>query len=202
VMTAKAIFSPIVASFMRAIYLVPVLATGLVMLAPTAARAEAPATYMQRVQNELIAAQRAGSVSAFSNVLRRNMDVPSIGITALGPHAKTLAKDDRPALYNGMINFISKYAAKEAPKYPVASAVVTGQGTETAGGATVDTHITLKSGEGYDVRWKLVRSGQSYKVRDAQVIGFWMTSFLDTLFQNYIAENGNNPHALVVALNR
>jgi phospholipid transport system substrate-binding protein len=198
VMTAKAIFSPIVASFMRAIYLVPVLAAGFVVLAPTTACAEAPATYMQRVQNELIAAQRAGSVSAFSNVLRRHMDVPSIGITALGPHAKT----DRPALYSGMINFISKYAAKEAPKYPVASAVVTGQGSETAGGATVDTHLTLKSGEGYDVRWKLVRSGQSYKVRDAQVIGFWMTSFLDTLFQNYIAENGNNPHALVVALNR
>jgi phospholipid transport system substrate-binding protein len=207
VMTAKALFSRSVASifgasFMRTIFLIPVMAAGFVALAPTTARAEAPATYMQRVQNELIAAQRAGSVSAFSNVLRRHMDVPSIGITALGPHAKTLAKGDRPALYSGMINFISKYAAKEAPKYPVASAVVTGQGSETAGGATVDTHITLKSGEGYDVRWKLVRSGQSYKVRDAQVIGFWMTSFLDTLFQNYIAENGNNPHALVVALNR
>jgi phospholipid transport system substrate-binding protein len=39
-------------------------------------------------------------------------------------------------------------------------------------------------------------------VRDAQVIGFWMTSFLDNLFQNYISENGGNPKALVVALNR
>ena len=40
------------------------------------------------------------------------------------------------------------------------------------------------------------------KVRDAQVVGFWMTSFLDNLFQNYISENGNNPRALVLALNR
>ena len=178
------------------------LVASVMMLAAVPARAEAPATYMQRVSNELVAAQRSGSVSAFSNVLRKHMDVPSIGLTALGEHARTLPKSDRPAYYNGMISFISKYAAKEAPKYPVASSVVVGQSAETAGGATVDSRITLRSGESYDVRWKLVRSGQSFKVRDAQVIGFWMTSFLDNLFQSYISENGNNPRALVMALNR
>lgn len=169
--------------------------------AGTAAQAETPAGYMQRVHNELIAAQRSGSVSAFSRVLRSHMDIPSIGLTALGPHAATLSKADRPAYYSGMINFISKYAAKEAPKYPVARAVVTGQGNDT-GGATVDSRVTLASGDSYDIRWKLVRRGETYKVRDAQVIGFWMTSFLDNLFQNYITENGNNPRALVLALSR
>ena len=172
------------------------------VLVATSALAEAPATYMQRVQNELMAAQRSGSSSAFQNVLRKHMDVPSIGLTALGEHARTLPKTERPAYYNGMIKFISNYAAKEAPKYPVAKAVVTGQGEETAGGASVDSTITLRTGEAYDIRWKLVRSGQSFKVRDAQVVGFWMTSFLDTLFQNYITENGNNPRALVMALNK
>ncbi len=201
-MTAKANFQHSAASCVRALIVAPLLAAGLLALAPAAARAEAPATYMQRVQNELMAAQRSGSSSAFSTVLRSHMDVPSIGLTALGPHAQTLPKADRPAFYNGMIKFISNYSAKEAPKYPVASAVVTGQSTETAGGATVDCRITLRSGESYDVRWKLVRSGQTFKVRDAQVVGFWMTSFLDNLFQNYISENGNNPRALVMALNR
>jgi phospholipid transport system substrate-binding protein len=179
-----------------------VVTTLLAIMAATAAHAETPAAYMQRVQNELIAAQKSRSISVFANVLRRHMDVPSIGLTALGPHARTLPKTERPAYYNGMINFISRYAATEAPKYPVARAVVVGLGEETAGGATVDSRITLQSGESYDVRWKLVRSGQSFKVRDAQVIGFWMTSFLDNLFQNYITENGNNPRALIMALNR
>jgi phospholipid transport system substrate-binding protein len=201
VMTAKAFFSPQGAAIWRTLLAIPALLICISTMSATSARAEAPATYMQRVQNELIAAQRAGSVSAYSSVLRRHMAVAPIGLTALGPHAKTLSKAERPAFYNGMISFISKYAAKEGSKYPIASAVVTGQSAETAGGATVDTHITLRSGEGYDVRWKLVRSGQSYKVRDAQVIGFWMTSFLDNLFQTWITENGNNPHALVVALN-
>lgn len=171
------------------------------LLAAQTASAETPAAYMQRVQNELLAAQRTGSISAFGNVLRRHMDVPSIGLTALGPHVTSLPKADRPLYYSGMINFISKYAATETPKYPVASAVVVGQGEE-AGGIAIDSRITLRSGETYDVRWKLVRRGPGFKVRDAQVIGFWMTSFLDNLFQNYISENGNNPRALVMALNR
>jgi phospholipid transport system substrate-binding protein len=201
-MTAMTFFPRLSGTFSRSVVGLPVVAAALIMLVSPSAHAESAATYMQRVSNELVAAQRAGSVSAFSSVLRRHMAVPSIGLTALGPHAATLPKSERPAFYNGMINFIAKYSAKEAPKYPVASAVVVGQGEETAGGATVDSRITLRSGESYDIRWKLVRSDQSFKVRDAQVVGFWMTSFLDNLFQNYISENGNNPRALVMALNR
>lgn len=71
-----------------------------------------------------------------------------------------------------MINFIAKYAAKTAPEYPVASAVVVGQGPGDAGGTNVDARITLRSGATYDIRW-LARdeSGTGYKVRDAQVVG-------------------------------
>jgi phospholipid transport system substrate-binding protein len=166
------------------------------------ARAESPAVYMQRVQNELMYAQRQGGISAYANVLRRHMDVPNIGLTALGPHARTLPKADRPAYYNGMVNFIAKYAAKEGPKYIVTRAVVTGQGPGDAGGTNVDSHITLSDGSGYDIRWLVMKTSQGYKVRDAQVVGFWMTAFLDDLFQNYITENGNNPRALVLALSR
>ena len=36
------------------------------------ARAESPGAYMQRVQNELIAAQRKGGAAAFSDVLRKH----------------------------------------------------------------------------------------------------------------------------------
>ncbi|WP_244421014.1 MULTISPECIES: ABC transporter substrate-binding protein [unclassified Hyphomicrobium] len=147
-------------------------------------------------------AQRQGGISAYANVLRRHMDVPNIGLTALGPHARTLPKADRPAYYNGMINFIAKYAATQGPKYIVTSAVVTGQGPGDAGGTNVDSHITLSDGSGYDIRWLVMKTKEGYKVRDAQVVGFWMTTFLDDLFQNYITENGNNPRALVLALSR
>jgi phospholipid transport system substrate-binding protein len=163
---------------------------------------ESPAAYMKRVGNELMAASRSGSSSQFAMVLNSNADIASIGLSALGGYARSLPRTDRPIYYNGMINFIARYAAKEAPKYPVARFVVTAQSKEEARGTYVDSRITMASGETYDVRWLVVQRGTTYKVRDAQVIGFWMTSFLDNLFQNYISENGGNPKALVVALNR
>ncbi len=178
------------------------LAMAFVLAGTAAASAQSAAQYMQGVADELIAASRSGSAAAFATVLRSHADLPAIGLTALGGYASSLPKADRPAYYNGMVNWISRYAAKEAPKYPVAKAVMLGQSAESAGATYVDSRVTLKSGESYDVRWKIVRRGNVFKVRDAEIIGFEMTSFLNTLFQNYISENGGNPKALVIALNR
>jgi phospholipid transport system substrate-binding protein len=167
-----------------------------------AASAESPAAYMQRVANDLLAASRTGLESDFATAIRSHADVPSIGLTALGSYAQVLAKSDRPSYYTGMINFIARYASKEAPKYPVARAIMVGQTQESAAGIFVDSRVTLRSGESYDVRWRLVRRGSVYKVREAEVLGFEMTTFLNTQFQNYISENGGNPRVLVLALNR
>jgi phospholipid transport system substrate-binding protein len=166
------------------------------------ARAETPAAYMQRVANELMAAARTGSASAIAAVVRSHADLPSIGLTALGSYAARLPKADRPIYYNGLANFIARYGASEAPKYPVARATMVGQSAANSVTSYVDSRVTLRSGETYDVRWIINKRGDTYKVRDAEVIGFRMTSFLDTLFQNYIGENGGNPRALVIALNR
>lgn len=165
------------------------------------ARKESPAAYMKRVGNDLLLASRSGSAAQIAMVLNANADVQSIGLNALGDYARSLPKSDRPLYFNGMVNFIARYAAKEAPKYPIARFVITAQSQDDARGTYVDSHITLGSGDAYDVRWLVVRRDGVYKVRDAQVIGFWMTSFLDNLFQNYISENGGNPKSLVVALN-
>lgn len=173
-----------------------------VVASPPRAEAETATGYMQRVANELVAASRSGSAVAFATAIRNHADVPAIGLSALGSYASSLPKSERPTYYNGMINFIARYAAKEAPKYPVAKAIVLGSSGESSGGTYVDSTITLRNGQSYDVRWRLVRRGGGYKVRDAEVIGFEMTSFLNTLFQNYISENGGNPRVLVMALNR
>lgn len=171
-------------------------------LAPGVAKAESAAGYMQKVANELIAAQRKGSEEAFARAIRSHADVPSIGLFSLGSYASGLARSDRSSYYTGMVKFISRYAGKEAPKYPVARAVMVGQSEETRQGVFVDSAVTLQDGTTYDVRWHLIRRGKVFKVRDAQVIGFWMSPFLKNLFENYISENGGNPKALVIALNR
>ncbi len=163
---------------------------------------EPPARYMQRVAKDLIKAARSNSASAFARAVRSHSDYRSIGLYSLGAYRRGLPHSDRNSYFSGMINFIARYAATNAPKYPVASAVVTGQTEETKSGAHVDTRVTLRDGTSYDVRWLLVRRGSTWKVRDAQVLGFWMSPFLKDLFESYITENGGNPRALVVALNR
>lgn len=164
--------------------------------------AEAPARFMQGVANELIAAQRTGSQDAYINVIKKHADVPSIGLYSLGSYARGLQKGDRSEYYNGMVRFIARYAAKEGPKYPVARAVVIGQSGENQYGVYVDSNVAMQEGGSYDVRWFLIRRGSTWKVRDAEVVGFWMSPFLKNLFENYISENGGNPKSLVLALNR
>lgn len=166
------------------------------------ALAETPAAYMQRVANELVAAGRTGSANGFATALRSHADLPAIGLTALGSYANSLPKADRPAYYTGMVNWIARYAAKEAPRYPVARAVVVGQSQGTGGVTYVDTAVTLRSGTVYDVRWTIVRRGQTYKVREAEIMMFQMTTVLGNLFQDYISKNQDNPRALVAALNQ
>lgn len=178
------------------------LVSGVTLIASTVAKAETAAAFMQRASNDLIAANHTASATGFAASLRKYSDIPAIGTNALGNYAGSLPKNDRPLYYNGMVNFIGRYAAKESAKYQVAKATVLGQSEEDARGASVETRVVLKSGESYDVRWQLVRSGSSFKIRDAQVLGFWMTPFLATLFQNYITENGGSSKALIMALNR
>lgn len=181
-----------------------VVAAAAVLLAASvgAAQAEAPARFMQRVANELIAAQRSGSQDAYIKVIRKHADIPTIGLYSLGSYRKTLKRSDRSTYYRGMVKFIARYAAKEGPKYPVARAVVLGQSGESKGGVYVDSTVSLRDGSTYDVRWFLIRRSSGWKVRDAEVIGFWMSPFLKNLFESYISQNGGNPRALVVALNR
>ena len=110
------------------------------------ARAEAPSAYMQRVANELMAAARTGSSSSMAAVIRAHADVTSIGLTALGSYKERLAQTDRPAYYNGVINFIARYGAKEAPKYPVSRAVMVAQSAANSATSYVDSRVTLRSG--------------------------------------------------------
>ncbi len=168
----------------------------------TASSAEPAAHYMQRVSKQLMLAAKSSSPSSFATAIRSHADYTSIGLYSLGNYARGLSSADRNSYFSGMINFIAKYAATNSPKYPVANAIVTGQTEETKSGVHVDTRVTLTDGTTYDVRWLLLRHGTTWKVRDAQVLGFWMSPFLKNLFENYIAENGGNPRALVVALNK
>ena len=170
--------------------------------APPARAADPAVVFMAQVGRDLMAAARSRSPGMMATVVERHGDVAQIGLYSLGEYRTKLAHAERPGYYSGMARFIGRYAASEAPKYPVARVEWSNQSVRGASGLMVDSRIVLADGSGYDVRWLLFKYGNSYKVRDAMVLGFWMTPFLKKLFEDYIAQNGGNPRALTAALNR
>jgi phospholipid transport system substrate-binding protein len=171
--------------------------------APRPAAAADPAVkFMAQVGRELMAAARTRSPGVMASVIERYGDVSYIGLYSLGSYRTQLSIADRVTYYSGMVRFISRYAATEAPKYPVARVEWADQSIRGANGIMVDSKVVLGDGSEYEVRWLLTKIGDSYKVRDAMVVGFWMTPFLKKLFEDYIAQNGGNPSALIAALNR
>ena len=172
-------------------------------LQPPAAAAQEPAVeFMKRVSRELIAAANSGSAQAFADAINRHGHFRAIGDYALGTYKPRLNPTDRETYYAGMVRFIARYAAGESGKYPVSHAEIFSPPTHTTKGVFVDSRVHLKDGTSYDVQWRLIPQGGSFRIFDAQVLSFWMTPFLKDLFEKYVGDNGGNVQALVVALNR
>ncbi len=158
--------------------------------------------FMRRAAAALINAQKKGSAGSFEQVVQRYGHVPAIGMYALGNYRRGLKHQNRRSYYRGLVRFIGRYAAKEAPKYPVDRVAFASSAIRDGRSVLVDSQIILKDGSTYDVRWMLIPNRNTFKVRDAQVLSFWISPFLQRLFENYIAENGGRVGSLVMALNR
>ena len=171
-------------------------------LAAGAVRAADPAVaFMDKVARELLAATRSKSPELISSVISRYGDVGYIGSFSLGSYRSQLQAADKPSYTAGMTRFIGRYAAQQAPKYPVAKYEILSS-LQGGAGLMVDSRITLRDGSTYDVRWLLSKYGGTYRVRDAMVFGFWMTPFLRKIFEDYIAQHGGNVKALVAVLSK
>jgi phospholipid transport system substrate-binding protein len=168
-----------------------------------AARAADPAVaFLDRVAKEMMAAARTRSPSAMQAVVSRYGDMRQIGLYALGDYRPRLETGDQESYTSGMIRFISRFAANEAPKYPVKSVTFAPEVRKARYGLMVDSTVTLQDGSSYEVSWMLTKTGGSYRIRDAQVLGLWMTPFLKKLFEDYIAQNNGSVKALVAVLQR
>ena len=166
------------------------------------AQAADPAVaFMDKVARELLAATRSKSPELIGSVISRYGDVGYIGSYALGTYRSQLQAADKSSYMAGMTRFIGRYAAQQAPKYPVAKYEILSS-LQGGSGLMVDSRITLRDGSTYDVRWLLSKYGGSYRVRDAMVYGFWMTPFLRKIFEDYIGQHSGNVKALVTVLNK
>lgn len=168
----------------------------------SAQHADPAVRYMDTVAKELIAASRTRSPATLQSVILRHADLGYMGAQGLGDYGTQLAAADKPAYLTGMTRWMARYATSEATKYQVSHVTFQSQARPAKYGLTVDSTVHMRDGSSYDVSWLLSRQGGGFKVRDAQVMSFWMTPQLNRLFSSYINENGGQVKALVIALNR
>jgi phospholipid transport system substrate-binding protein len=175
---------------------------GLAACYSTAMAADPAIVFMDRVAKESILASRSRSPAALQAVISRYADAGQIGLYALGDYRSRLEPGDREAYTSGMVRFIGRYAATESPKYPVARVTFNPEVRQTRAGIMVDSSIIMQDGTSHEVAWLLTKYGTNYRIRDAQVLSFWLTSFLKKLFEDYIGQNNGSVKALVQVLQR
>ena len=162
----------------------------------------AAVSYMNTASKEIIAASRTRSLATLQSAIMRHADLGYMGGIGLGDYRDKLIPGDKQSYYTGMTRFMAKYALSESQKYQVSHLTFQPVGRAAKYGLMVDSTVHMRDGSSYDVQWMLSKTGNTYKIRDAQILTFWMTPQLQRLFTNYIGENGGNVKALLVALNR
>ncbi len=156
--------------------------------------------FMRKVARELIAASKSGSIAAMASVIQRHGDMEGIGTFSLGKHARAVPSNRRTGYFAGVAWFMARYAMQQAKQYRITKVRITGDSERDSKGYHVATDVTLRDGNVYDVRWHLVKRGKSFKVRDAQVLGFWLVPFQRDIFLSYIQKHNGSVDALLWAL--
>lgn len=173
-----------------------------VVTSPAVAASEHPSVgHMRQVGKELLAAHRQGTVSAFLRVVQRYADVPEISSFALGKYAGKLQNGQRSRYQRGVATYMARYFALTSRDYTIAKYEV---GEATVDGnkdVIVESKVFLMTGQSYKVSWRLVWRGGKYKIRDASVLGFWLTKFQRDDFISYLDKRQGDINKLIVALN-
>ncbi len=177
------------------------------VVAPLVASAQAAVDpravqYMREVADDLMQAQRIGTVTSFQKAILSHADVEGIALYALGNYKDDLAKASRPSYFKGVSLFMARYFADSSRQYQVGKAEIGEAQANDDGSVLVNTKITLLTGTTYNVVFKISRDGNRYQVADVNVLGFSLAYMQRGIFQRFIAKNGGDVNALVAALNR
>ncbi len=169
---------------------------------PAIAAGEHPSVgFMRQVGKELLAAHRQGTVPSFLRVVQRYADVPEIAAAALGKYAGSLQSGQRGRYQRGVATYMARYFALQSRDYTVAKYEVGEATVDSNKDVIVESKVYLLTGQTYSVSWRLLWKDGRYKVRDAKVLGFWLTSFQRSDFTSYLDKRNGDINKLIVALN-
>jgi phospholipid transport system substrate-binding protein len=156
--------------------------------------------YMTKVGSDLLNAHRHATTSSFLRVVQRHSDVGSIADYALGDYGPKLPATQRSRYQRGVAVFMSRYLAAQSREYTVAKFDILDAAVDESKDVLVNSKVYLMNGQIFNVAWKLVWRGGSYRVRDARVLGFWLTSGLKSEVTTFLGKRNGDFGLLIKAL--
>lgn len=171
------------------------------MLSTPARAIEGPVlSFMNQIANSAISANHKKSKNELEKLIRENVDVEQVGNYSLGSYMKKLSDNDVGNYYDGVVNFMSRYAANKSEYYQISDVVFYKPRFKGKNEIIIKSKIKMASGQKYSVKWKVIRENGQYKLRDASVYGFWVMPFQRRMFRSYVRENNNDVNALLTVL--
>ena len=167
---------------------------------PAVAADHPSVVYMKQVARDMLAAHRQGTVAAFLRVVQRHADVAEIAQYALGKYSDNLQSAQRVRYQKGVATYLARYFALTSRDYTIAKYELGEATVDKNKDVLITSKVFLMTGQTYKVSWKLVWRGGRYKVRDASVLGFWLTNFQRKDFTDYLAKRNGNINQLITAL--
>jgi phospholipid transport system substrate-binding protein len=166
-----------------------------------AAAADHPSVvYMNKVGSDLLFAHRRATTASFLRVVQRHSDVGSIADYALGDYGSKLPSAQKARYQRGVAVFMSRYLAAQSREYTIAKFEVQDAAVDASKDVIVSTKVYLMNGQIFNVGWKLVWRGGSYRVRDARILGFWLTSGLKSEVTSFLNKRNGDFGLLIKAL--
>ncbi len=172
-----------------------------VTAAPVLAATEHPSvSYMTKVGSDLLNAHRRATTASFLRVVQRHSDVGSIADYALGDYGSKLPAAQKARYQRGVAVFMSRYLAAQSREYTIAKFEIIDAAVDSSKDVIVNSKVYLMNGQIFKVSWKLVWRGGAYRVRDASILGFWLTTGLKSEVTTFLNKRNGDFGLLIKAL--
>ena len=148
-------------------------------LAPGSAMASTPEDFVQIVAGDIMALASSGlgkkpMRAKFNSVINKYADVRQISMRALGTFQKDLKPGDKDDFIKLSLAYVSAFFVYYAEEFQ--GAVFEVKSTSEQGKfITIAGEVRTRDGDTSPVRWRLVPSGDGYRLYDVNVRGVWLS---------------------------
>ena len=129
--------------------------------------------YVSGIADEMLMAVHADAVSTFQTLFREHADIAAISKIAAGRYARVMSPSERDQVKRYVANTIGQAFANYAGWLRGERVEVTG--SRESGNEKIVVFTRLIGGSVDDIKWKLVRDGDGFRVLDVNIGGLWLS---------------------------